>query len=78
MELMQSQHTDGFSGSHLSPDFLKPPDSRIPGLLQVSSFGFWLPQVSIYRHVTLAQSTRCRGWVGCGTMCGAEMEGVNC
>lgn len=75
MQLMQSQHTDGFSGSLLSPDFLKASGAweqqiSLVCLRSVNlEFGFY---ASIYKHITLAQSTNCKLWIGNGTMCGAE------
>lgn len=71
MELMQSQHTDGFSGSLPSPDFLE-------------AFGAWEQQIplvcfgsvnldfgscaSVYNHITLARSTLYKLWIGSCTM----------
>ena len=63
MELMQSQHTDGFSGSLLSPGFLKASGAWEQQISLVCfrsvnlEFGFY---ASIYRHITLAQSTQSR------------------
>lgn len=58
MELMQSQHTDGFPGSFLYPDSLKAPGAWEQQIaLRYSrsvnlEFGF---NASIYRNITLAQ-----------------------
>lgn len=63
MELMQSQHTDGFLGSFLTPGFLKASGALE---LQISlvctrsvnlEFGF---HAFIYRHIALAHSAQCR------------------
>lgn len=76
MELMQSQHTDGSSGSLLRPDFLKASGAWEQQISLVCfrsvnlEFGVY---ASICEHITLAQSTNCKLWIGNGTMCGAEL-----
>lgn len=63
MQLMQSQHTDGFLGSFLNPDFLKASGAWEQQISLVCTrsvnleFGF---HPSIYRHITLARSTQCK------------------